>query len=57
MVVAHARRTGSIANREVRGLLGVEQAEALAILEAVVAKGLLEAVGERCARRYLPARG
>lgn len=54
VVVAHARRNGSIANREVRGLLGVERTEALAILDAGVAQGLLEAVGERRARRYLP---
>lgn len=53
-VVAHARRTGAVANRDVRGLLGVDRAEALAVLGAAVARDLLEAVGERRARRYLP---
>ncbi len=56
-VVAHARRTGAIANRDVRGLLGVDRTTALAVLEAAVARELLEAVGERRARRYLPAQG
>ena len=57
VVVAHARRTGSVANREVRGLLAIERGEALAILDVGVAQGLLEAVGERRARRYLPTQG
>lgn len=56
IVVAHAARQGSIANRDVRGLLGVEAPEARSILEAAVAEGFLVAVGERRARRYLPVR-
>jgi hypothetical protein len=55
-VVGHAVRQGSIANRDVRGLLGVDSGEARAILEAAVAEGLLIPLGERRARRYLPVR-
>jgi ATP-dependent DNA helicase RecG len=53
-VVAHARRTGSIANRDVRGLLGIDRVSAREMLESAVAQGLLEPVGERRGRRYLP---
>jgi ATP-dependent DNA helicase RecG len=56
VVVGHAVRQGSIANRDVRGLLGVDSGEARAILEAAVAEGLLIPLGERRARRYLPVR-
>jgi ATP-dependent DNA helicase RecG len=56
VVVGHAARQGSIANRDVRGLLGVVASEARAILELAVAEGLLIPVGERRARRYLPVR-
>ena len=56
VVVGHAVRQGSIANRDVRGLLGVDAGEARAILEAAVAEGLLMPLGERRARRYLPVR-
>lgn len=56
VVVGHAVRQGSIANRDVRGLLGVAAGEAREILEAAVAEGLLTPVGERRARRYLPVR-
>lgn len=55
-VVGHAVRQGSIANRDVRGLLGVDAGEARAILEAAVGTGLLFPLGERRARRYLPVR-
>jgi hypothetical protein len=53
-VVAHARRSGAIANRDVRGLLGVDRATALAVLEAAVARDLLEAVGEGAAGATSP---
>lgn len=56
IATAHAVRQGSIANRDVRGLLGVDAAEARSILESAVAEGLLMATGERRGRRYLPAR-
>lgn len=55
-LVAHARRLGSIANRDVRGLLGIDRVTARKLLESAVALGLLEPVGERRARRYFPAR-
>jgi len=45
VVGGHAVRQGSIANRDVRGLLGVDPGEARAILEAAVAEGLLTPVG------------
>lgn len=51
-VLAHARRAGAVANRDVRGLLGVSRTEALAILDRGVAKGLLIAEGNRRARQY-----
>lgn len=51
-VLSHIRRTGSLANRDVRGLLGVGRAEAFALLEELVAEGALVPVGERRARRY-----
>jgi ATP-dependent DNA helicase RecG len=53
-ILNHARRQGSVANRDVRGLLGVERSAALELLEALVAEGALDAVGERRARRYYP---
>lgn len=53
-VVAHARRVGAVANRDVRGLLGVSRVDALAVLEQAVAGGLLVPEGNRRARRYLP---
>lgn len=56
VVVGHAARQGSVANRDVRGLLGVDAAEARSLLEAAVAQGLLAPLGERRARRYVPAR-
>jgi ATP-dependent DNA helicase RecG len=57
VVVGHAARQGSVANRDVRGLLGIDAAEARSVLETAVAKGLLIPIGQRRARRYLPARG
>jgi ATP-dependent DNA helicase RecG len=53
-VVAHVRRVGSVANKDVRGLLGVDASHARAILEAAVRQQLLRPVGERRGRRYLP---
>ncbi|MDN5861461.1 MAG: hypothetical protein L0H84_22900 [Pseudonocardia sp.] len=53
-VLAHARRAGAVANRDVRGLLGVSRTDALAILDRAVAGGLLIATGNRRARRYFP---
>jgi ATP-dependent DNA helicase RecG len=53
-VVGHARRVGSIANRDVRGLLGIDRVAARMLLEAAVAQRFLEPVGERRARLYLP---
>ena len=47
-----ATSSSGIANRDVRGLLGVDRATAPAVLEAAVVCDLLEAVGERRARRY-----
>lgn len=54
-VLAHARRAGAVANRDVRGLLGIDRAEALHILERGVARGVLIADGNRRARRYFPS--
>lgn len=56
-VLAHARRAGAVANRDVRGLLGVSRTDALAILERGVASGILKAEGNRRARRYFPTSG
>lgn len=53
-VVSHARRMGSIANADVRGLLEVDRQEARAILVELVGRGLLRAEGERRGRRYFP---
>ncbi|HUP68813.1 MAG TPA: ATP-binding protein [Acidimicrobiales bacterium] len=55
-IVACAERNGSVANRDVRGLMGVNDAEARGMLETAVSRGLLIAVGERRGRRYLPRR-
>ena len=56
-IVAHAQRAGSVANRDVRGLLGVDAARARELLELAVARGHLAPHGERRARRYLPPSG
>ena len=56
-IVSHARRTGSVANRDVRGLLGVDAATARSLLELAVAKDELLPVGERRGRRYIPGGG
>lgn len=53
-VVHHARRLGAVANRDVRGLLGIEAETARALLEHLCAQGFLQPVGERRGRRYLP---
>jgi ATP-dependent DNA helicase RecG len=53
-IVTHAHRTGAITNTDVRGLLGVDRQEALDLLAFAVTRGLLEPVGERRARKYLP---
>lgn len=53
-VVSHARRTGAVANRDVRGLLSVDSVTARTMLELAVAQGLLERVGKRRGTRYLP---
>ncbi len=56
-VIAHARRMGSVANADVRGLLDVDRQEARAILVELVQRGLLRAQGERRGRRYFPREG
>ncbi len=53
-ILSHARRTGSIANSDVRGLLGVDRVEARELLQELTRAGFMEPVGERRARRYLP---
>jgi hypothetical protein len=53
-IVAHAQRAGSVANRDVRGLLGVDATRARELLELAVARSRLAPYGERRARRYLP---
>jgi len=53
-VVAHARRIGSVANRDVRGLLQIDRPTALALVERAVELGLLKPVGETRGRRYMP---
>jgi ATP-dependent DNA helicase RecG len=54
-VLNHARRQGSIANVDVRGLLvEVDRQRARSILNELVGRGLLRAEGERRGRRYLP---
>jgi ATP-dependent DNA helicase RecG len=56
-VLNHARRQGSIANADVRGLLvDVDRQRARSILYELVGRGLLRAEGERRGRRYLPVR-
>jgi ATP-dependent DNA helicase RecG len=54
VVLKHARRQGTIVNADVRGLLDVDDAAARKLLSELVASGLLEPVGERRGRRYLP---
>jgi ATP-dependent DNA helicase RecG len=53
-IVAHARRSGHIVNRDVRGLLGVDRVVARRLLESAVAQGRLTRVGIRAGTRYLP---
>jgi len=53
-ILSHAERAGSVANADVRGLLGVERAEARELLQELTRLGYLEAIGERRGRRYLP---
>jgi ATP-dependent DNA helicase RecG len=53
-VLNHARRQGSIANADVRGLLDVSDQGARGILVELVGRGLLRAEGERRGRRYYP---
>lgn len=53
-VLSHARRSGSIANTDVRGLLDVDRQEAREILYELVGRNLLRAEGERRGRRYFP---
>lgn len=53
-VIGHARRSGSVVNADVRGLLEVNSSEARAILVELVRRGLLLAEGERRGRRYFP---
>ena len=53
-ILSHARRTGSVANADIRGLLGVERDEARELLQELTRLGYMEAVGERRGRRYLP---
>jgi Predicted transcriptional regulator containing an HTH domain and an uncharacterized domain shared with the mammalian protein Schlafen len=53
-VLNYARRKGSIVNADVRGLLDVDRPEARAFVYELVARGLLQAEGERRGRRYLP---
>ena len=55
-IVAYAERNGSVANRYVRGLMGVGDAEARSMLKTAVSRGLLVAVGERRGRHYFLAR-
>lgn len=54
IVLNHARRQGSIVNSDVRGLLDVDRPTARKVLYELVAVGLLEPIGERRGRRYLP---
>jgi len=54
VVLQHARRKGSVVNSDVRGLLDLDSGSARDALSELVARGLLEAVGERRGRRYLP---
>ncbi|MGH8908470.1 MAG: hypothetical protein ACRD0K_18680 [Egibacteraceae bacterium] len=49
-----ARRTGLLANRDVRGLLQIDAEEARRVLTVAVARGLLEVTGERRGRTYAP---
>ncbi len=55
-ILSHARRTGSVANADIRGLLGVERVRARELLQELTRSGFLEAIGERRARRYLPTK-
>jgi len=54
VILNHARRNGSIANADVRGLLGADRVTAREHLYELVARGLLRPEGERRARRYFP---
>jgi ATP-dependent DNA helicase RecG len=53
-ILSHAERAGSVANADVRGLLGIDRDEARELLAELTRLGYLEAVGERRGRRYLP---
>jgi predicted transcriptional regulator len=53
-VLNHARRTGSVVNGDVRGLLNVDRIRARGLLQELTRLELLRAVGERRARHYLP---
>lgn len=53
-VVAHARRVGSIVNRDVRGLLQVGAGEARALLDKGVREGYLTPIGKARGRYYVP---
>ncbi len=53
-ILSHAERAGSVVNADVRGLLGVDRDKARELLADLTRVGLLEAVGERRGRKYLP---
>jgi ATP-dependent DNA helicase RecG len=53
-ILSHAERAGSVANADVRGLLGVDRSQARELLADLTRLGYLEAVGERRGRKYLP---
>lgn len=55
IILSHARRQGVIVNADVRGLLDVDRPTARRLLYDLVAQGLLDPVGERRGRRYVPA--
>lgn len=53
-VIDWAREHETVANADVRKLLGVDESQARALLQSGVERGLLKTVGERRGRRYLP---
>ena len=53
--VRHVRDHGFITNKTYRGLTGVSDRTAYRDLEILVERGRLKSVGQRAARRYVPA--
>jgi ATP-dependent DNA helicase RecG len=53
MALVYVRRHGSIKNEELRNLRGLDRDASRGVLQGLVAKGLLEQIGERRGSRYV----